>query len=467
MGDTAAQEVAPKPAGAARETKPKAGWIDDWRPEDPAFWSATGARVARRNLVFSILAEHTGFSVWLLWSAVAVSLPAAGFRFSVDQLFWLVALPNLVGSVLRVPYTVAVARFGGRNWSVASATALVLPLALLVACVSNPDTPYWMFLVAAGCAGIGGGNFASSMANISYFYPDRSKGTALAINAAGGNIGVAVVQLLVPVVIAVGIFGAPQAPRLYLQNVAWVWLPAVLVAAVCAWLFMDNLAVSRTSIRAQLPVLRSRHTWVVSMLYIGTFGSFIGYSSALPLLARTEFPASPGVRLAFLGPLVGSLARPLGGWLADRYGGARVTGWTFLAMGAGVAGVIAGTQAASFTLFLGAFLVLFVASGVGNGSTYRMIPAICRAEVTDRGWDPGTARQRAAAVIGLCSAIGALGGFFIPRGFGTSVAMTGSADAALLAFLAFYGACLAATWWWYLRRSFATQSFPNLAWADV
>src|SRR5262245_37428726 len=146
-----------------RQAAAKPGWIQDWRPEDPAFWAATGARVARRNLIFSILAEHTGFSVWLLWSAVAVSLPAAGFTFSVDQLFWLVALPNLVGSVLRVPYTIAVARFGGRNWSVASATALLLPLALLVACVSNADTPSWVFMVAAVAAGLGGGSVASCM----------------------------------------------------------------------------------------------------------------------------------------------------------------------------------------------------------------------------------------------------------------------------------------------------------------
>jgi NNP family nitrate/nitrite transporter-like MFS transporter len=452
-------------------------WISDWRPEDPNFWAATGAKVARRNLIFSIFAEHLGFSVWLLWSAVAVSLPRAGFDFSVDQLFWLVALPNLIGSFMRLPYTAAVARFGGRSWTVISAAALLLPLLLLAVGVSDRDTPYGFFLVAAATAGLGGGNFASSMANISYFYPERHKGTALGINAAGGNIGVAVVQLVVPAIITVGIIGAPQAPGLYLQSVAWLWIPAAVAAAVCAWLFMDNLTIVRTSLRSQLTVLRNPHTWIMSVLYIGTFGSFIGYSAALPLVAKTEFPGSAGPQLAFLGPLVGSLARPVGGWLADRYGGAKVTGWTFLAMGGGVVGVLVALDAGSFGFFLGTFLMLFVTTGLGNGSTYRMIPAIWHAEAHGdiNGERPasarekalGVARKQAAAVIGLSSAIGALGGFFIPRSFGTSIAATGSADAALVAFLAFYALCLTATWWWYLRRSFATSTFPNLAWANV
>jgi NNP family nitrate/nitrite transporter-like MFS transporter len=444
-------------------------WVRDWRPEDPEFWAAVGARTARRNLVFSIFAEHLGFSVWLLWSAVAVSLPKAGFDFSVDQRFWLVALPNLVGAVARLPYTAAVARFGGRTWTTVSAAALVLPLVLLAVCVSDPRTPYWMFLVAAATAGLGGGNFASSMANISHFYPERSKGAVLGLNAAGGNIGVAVVQLVVPIVVTLTIFGAPPAHGVALQNVAWVWLPLVVLATGCAWLFMDNVAVVRATLRSQLVVLRNPHTWVMSVLYIGTFGSFIGYSAALPLLATSQFPGSPGARLAFLGPLVGSLARPLGGWLADRYGGAKVTGWVFVAMAVGVLGVLLSLQGGGFGFFLGSFLLLFVTSGVGNGSTFRMIPAIWTAGAAD-GADPEAlpiARRQAAAVIGLSSAVGALGGFFVPRSFGVSVAATGSADAALVGFLAFYAVCLATTWWWYLRRSFATAAFPSLAWAKV
>lgn len=449
-------------------------WISDWAPEDERYWLRTGRGIARRNLVFSIFAEHLGFSVWLIWSVVAVKLPAAGFAFTSDQLFWIVAVPNLVGSFMRLPYTAAVARFGGRNWTVLSATFLVIPLVLLVYCVTTPGTPYWMFLVAAATAGFGGGNFASSMANISYFYPERQKGSALGVNAAGGNIGVAVVQVAVPLVIGIAVLGDPQRPGLFLQNAALFYLVPVVAAAICAWLFMDNLTAVRAQVSTQLTVLRNKHTWVISFLYIGTFGSFIGYSAAFPLLISTQFAGVvSGVYIAFLGPLVGSLSRPVGGWLSDRVGGAKVTAWTFLLMGCGVGGVLLSLGVGSFALFLAAFLFLFVISGVGNGSTYRMIPAIFRAEaVRTAGAAPPTeravafSRTQAAAVIGLASAIGAFGGFLIPRGLGISLSRTGSINSALLVFLAGYGVCLVVTWWFYLRKVFVSAS-PSLAAAGV
>ncbi|MFC7546810.1 MFS transporter [Plantactinospora sp. GCM10030261] len=457
------------PVEAPTSTIASGRWINHWEPEDERFWATTGHRVARRNLVWSIVVEHLGFSVWLLWSAVAVSLPAAGFRFSVDQLFWLVALPNLVGAAMRVPYTLAVARFGGRNWTAVSSALLLLPIGLMAACVLNPGTPYWMFAAAATTAGLGGGNFASSMANISYFYPERRKGFVLGLNAAGGNLGVAVVQFAVPLVVGVALLGTTgDGP--HLVNAPLLWLLPVLVATVCAALFMDNLSVSRAPLRRQATVLRDRHTWVMSGLYIGTFGSFIGYSAALPLLIRSEFPASGGVLYAALGPLVGSASRPLGGWLADRFGGARVTAVTFLVMAGGVVGVLAALTVQRFGPFLTAFLVLFVASGVGNGSTYRMIPAIFRVRAVRRLGDTPEAvargRTEAAAVIGLASAVGALGGFLIPRGFGMSIAQTGSIEAALLTFLAGYAACVAVTWWYYLRTVLHRVA-PSLAEAAV
>jgi NNP family nitrate/nitrite transporter-like MFS transporter len=439
---------------------PPGRWITDWHPEDESFWAATGRRIARRNLIHSIVVEHFGFSVWLLWSAVAVSLPAAGFAFSVDQLFWLVALPNLVGAVMRIPYTAAVARFGGRNWTTVSAALLLIPITLMTLAVTDPTTSYGFFLLAAATAGLGGGNFASSMANISYFYPERHKGLALGVNAAGGNIGVAVVQFAVPLVVVVGVVGAAQAPGVHLQNAPLLWLVPVIVATVCAWLFMDNLTVARASVREQARVLRDKHTWIMSGLYIGTFGSFIGYSAALPLLIKSQFPGTQGLLYAALGPLVGSVSRPVGGWLSDRLGGARVTAVTFLVMACGVGGVLAGLAAGEFAVFLGAFLLLFVASGVGNGSTYRMIPAIFRARAV--GTSDVGGRTAAAAVIGLASAIGALGGFLIPRGFGISIAQTGSINTALVAFLGVYALCTAVTWWFYLRRVFTGVS-PSLA----
>jgi NNP family nitrate/nitrite transporter-like MFS transporter len=271
---------------------------------------------------------------------------------------------------------------------------------------------------------------------------------------------VAVVQFAVPLVIVAGVVGAAQAPGLHLQNAPLLWLVPVLVATVCAWLFMDNLTVARASLKEQARVLRTKHTWIMSGLYIGTFGSFIGYSAALPLLIRSQFPDTKGLLYAALGPLVGSVSRPIGGWLSDRLGGARVTAVTFVVMALGVVGVLAGLAAGEFAPFLGAFLVLFVASGVGNGSTYRMIPAIFHAAEGAEG------RTAAAAVIGLASAIGALGGFLIPRGFGISIAQTGSINTALLVFLAVYALCVAVTWWFYLRRVF-TRFSPSLAGTTV
>ncbi|MGO1055409.1 MFS transporter [Crossiella sp. CA198] len=435
---------------------PRRGWIDHWEPEDPGFWARTGRRVANRNLVFSILAEHLGFSIWLLWSVVTVSLPAAGFAFSVDQLFWLVALPTLLGSLLRLPYTFAVPRFGGRAWTAVSATLLLIPTGLLAWCVSDPATPYWMFLIAAGSAGLGGGNFASSMANISFFYPESRKGFALGLNAAGGNLGVAVVQLAVPLVIstATGI------------NLVWaglMWLPVIIIAVACSWLFMDSLTVARSDFRSYAAAIWQPHTWVMSFLYIGTFGSFIGYSAALPLLINRTFPESKAGYFAFLGALVGSLSRPIGGALADRWGGGRVTLWTFVAMGFGVAGVLAGLAQHSFPLFLGAFLWLFITAGVGNGSTYRMIPAIFAARVAD----PAQAKRQAAAVIGIAGAVGALGGFLITRAFAMSLTSSGSLAPALYTFLACYALCLAVTWWCYLRRRVFALRVPSLAHAGV
>jgi NNP family nitrate/nitrite transporter-like MFS transporter len=435
-------------------------WIDEWNPEDEVFWQRAGRRIARRNLVFSIFSEHLGFSVWLMWSAVVVFLPRAGYSFSADQLFWLVALPNLVGSMLRLPYTAAVARFGGRNWTIVSTAMLLAPVALLYYCLSSTGTPYWMFLVAAAAAGVGGGNFASSMANISYFYPDRDKGSALGINAAGGNIGVAVVQIVVPFVVGAGVV---------LYPVALVYLVPIVAAIVCAWLFMDNLTAARASLREQLTVLRNKHAWVMSFLYIGTFGSFIGYSAAFPLLIKSQFAGVQGQYLAFLGPLVGSLSRPIGGWLSDRVGGARVTAVTLVAMAAGTSGVLLSLAAGNFAIFLASFLALFVLSGVGNGSTYRMIPAIYRALATRRGGSGqalASAQVQAAAVIGLASAIGAFRGFLIPRGFGMSIAYTGSITPALWTFFAAYGVFLAVTWWFYLRRVLMSWS-PSLAVAQV
>jgi NNP family nitrate/nitrite transporter-like MFS transporter len=434
------------PTPAARPGR----WIDHWEPEDPNFWSAVGRRVARRNLYPSIFAEFLGFSVWASWSIVVPQLAAAGFTLTVDQQFWLIAIPSLVGATLRVPYTFAVPRFGGRNWTVTSALLLLLPASGLAFVVSRPaTTPFWMLLVVAALAGLGGGNFASSMANISFFYPEAEKGRALGLNAAGGNIGTAAVQLAVPLVIV-------SAAGLRLERAGLMFLPLILLAAVLAARLMSNLTVAKADYRAFGSAVRNRHTWIISLLYIGTFGSFIGYAGVFPTLLATQFPRVT-VSIAFLGALVGSVSRPVGGILSDRWGGARVTIASFAVMAVAASGAVMALRTASFALFLGSFLVLFVASGAGNGANYRMIPAVFRHGATT-GEGVAAARKAAAGCIGIAGAAGAFGGFLIPRGFAVSHTLAGSLQPALWVFVAVYVVLGVTTWAVYQRRGAAMSA---------
>src|SRR4051812_12791250 len=375
-------------------------WIDDWRPEDPAFWQSTGAPIARRNLIFSIFSEHIGFSVWTLWSVLVLFL---GPAYHVDPAgkFLLTAIPALVGAVLRIPYTFAVARFGGRNWTIMSASLLLIP-AVLAAFLIKPGVSYSTLLILAAVAGVGGGNFASSMANINAFFPDRLKGWALGINAGGGNLGVAAVQLIGLLVLAVWGSGSPGI-------VAGVYIPFIVLAALGAALYMDNLSQARNEKRGMRDAIRHGHTWIMSLLYIGTFGSFIGFGFAFGQVLQVQFAdtfSTPvkAAYLTFLGPLLGSLIRPVGGALADRLGGARVTFVTFLAMAAGAGLVLAASQLHSLPLYLAGFVALFVFSGVGNGSTYKMIPRIFALKYAG---DEHEARRLSAAVIGIAGAVGA------------------------------------------------------------
>jgi len=438
-------------------------WIDDWNPEDETFWRSVGKRIALRNLIWSIVAENIGFSVWLIWSVTATRLPKVGFHYSTDQLFNLVALPGLVGALMRFPYSFAVPKFGGRNWTLVSALLLLVPTISLAVLVTHPATPYWVMALAACTAGLGGGNFASSMANISFFYPDREKGFALGLNAAGGNIGVSTVQLLVPILIGsswVNLGALEPAGGLYLANAGLMWLPLIALAVFGAARFMNNLSSARSNLNDQLVIARRKHTWIMAWLYIGTFGSFIGYSAAFPLLLKTQFPEHVA-NLAFLGPLVGSIARPFGGRIADKVGGTKMTFWNFAAMGFATLAVIHFVDSHAFAGFLVMFLVLFVTTGLGNGSTFRMIPVIFRNEKLRSVEHLGpaaregalkAARIESAAVIGIVSAVGACGGYLIPRTFGASIKATGSAHLAFVAFILFYLTCLGLTWACYMRR---------------
>ncbi|GAB1516161.1 MFS transporter [Actinophytocola sp. KF-1] len=462
--------------------------IDDWRPEDDEFWATTGRRIARRNLAVSILTEHVGFTVWALWSVLVLDLDAAGLPVTVTESFWLVSLPSLVGAALRIPYTFAVPRFGGRVWTTISAALLLLPASLLAFLVPSDwlraqshDTRFAVLLCCAALAGVGGANFASSMANISFFYPERRKGVALGLNAAGGNLGVAVVQVVAPLVVLTPAGGAD------LGRTGLVWLPLIVLATLCAWLCMDSLTEVRADRTPYTAALRERQTWVIALLYVGTFGSFIGFSFAFPLVIRSTFPdflaTHPFVRdylagLGFLGALAGSVARPLGGWLADRLGGARITLSAFAGMvvATGVAALAVWHR--GFVVFLAAFLVVFLLTGVGNGATYRMIPvvfaALGRAEAASRGVDPAEAltdaKRRAAAVIGIVGAAGAFGGFAVQQVF--RVASRHAADPdwvvpALGVFMGAYVVFAVVTWWVYLRRTLFVTRLPSLAHANA
>ncbi|MFI9046776.1 nitrate/nitrite transporter [Streptomyces sp. NPDC053427] len=438
------------PSGSRGGSRTRRGrrWIERWEPEDAEFWAETGERVARRNLVFSVLSEHIGFSIWSLWSVMVLFM---GPEYGVDPAgkFFLVAVPTLVGGVLRVPYTFAVARFGGRNWTVCSALLLLVPTGA-AALVMTPGTSYTTFLVVAALTGVGGGNFASSMTNINSFYPLRKKGWALGLNAGGGNIGVPVIQLLGLLVI--GTAGAAQ-PRIVLG----VYVPLIVAAAVLAALFMDNLAPVTNDTGAVVEAAKERHTWVMALLYVGTFGSFIGYSFAFGLVLQSQFARTPlqAASLTFIGPLLGSLVRPVGGRLADRFGGARITLGNFAAMGAATGVVIHAAAQRSPAEFLVGFVALFVLAGLGNGSTYKMIPGIFQAQALRRGLAGEAAaaygRRLSGAAMGLIGAVGALGGLGINLAFRQSFLETGSGTPAFVAFLACYVVCGVVTWAVYLR----------------
>ena len=444
--------------------------LTDWRPDDPEFWQSTGKAVANRNLWISIPCLLLAFSVWLVWSIVVAKLPAIGFDYSTDRLFWLAAVPGLSGATLRIFYSFMVPLFGGRRWTTLSTASLLLPSLGIGVAVQNPETPYAVFLLLALLCGLGGGNFASSMANIAYFFPRATKGNALALNAGLGNLGVSVMQFVVPLVIVTGVFGAvggapqtlPDGDSIWIQNAGFIWVPFIVISTVAAWFGMNDIADAKASFREQSVIFQRKHNWVMCILYTGTFGSFIGYSAGFPLLMKTQFPAADALSYAFLGPLVGALSRAATGWVSDRYGGGRVTFWTFLGMIIAVVGVLyflpAGGAGGNFAGFFACFMALFFLTGVGNASTFQMIPTIVgqeigrlKPELEDRQARRESERE-SAAIIAFTSAIAAYGAFFIPKSYGTSIGLTGSPDAALWVFGAFYAVCLAITWGYYSRK---------------
>lgn len=446
----------------------KSNRITNWDPEDTLAWEAGNKNIARRNLIWSVFAEHVGFSIWSIWSVMVLFMPEAVYGFSAGDKFLLGATATLVGACLRIPYTLATATFGGRNWTVFSAFVLLIPTVGTMVLLANPGLPLWPYLLCAALAGFGGGNFASSMTNINAFYPQRLKGWALGLNAGGGNIGVPMIQLVGLLVIATAGNRAPY-------WVCAVYLVALAVAGIGAALYMDNLDQHKIDLGAMKAILAERDTWVISLLYIGTFGSFIGFAFAFGQVLQINFAAGGqtaaqaslhAAQIAFIGPLLGSLSRVYGGKLADRIGGGRVTlavfGGMILAAGLLVAISMFDDHTAGaanglmMTGYVVGFIALFLLSGLGNGSVYKMIPSIFEArshslQVSEEE------RQRwslsmSGSLIGFAGAIGALGGVGINLALRQSYLSSGSATAAFLIFLAFYVVASACTWFRYVRR---------------
>jgi len=443
--------------------------IEHWDAEDVAAWEAGGNQIAKRNLIWSIVAEHVGFSIWSIWSVMVLFMPQAVYHIDAAGKFYLVAMPTLVGAFMRIPYTIAPARFGGRNWTIVSALLLLIPTVLTLWVMKHPDTSYTTFMVVAAFAGFGGGNFASSMTNINAFYPQRLKGWALGLNAGGGNIGVPVIQLI-------GLFVISAISNTAPEIVCAIYLVAIALAALGAAFYMDNLRNQRSNLGAMVKALRYKHSWVMSFLYIGTFGSFIGFSFAFGQVMQINYLAGGdtaaqaslhAAQIAFIGPLLGSVARPFGGKLADRIGGGKVTLYVFVAMifaagilvGAGMLddaapGAPTGGQLAAYVI---GFILLFILSGIGNGSTYKMIPSIFEAKAQGKeGWSreekASWSRSMSGALIGFAGAVGALGGVFINIVLRASyVGDAKSATNAFWVFLGFYVVCAVTTWFVFLR----------------
>lgn len=448
--------------------------ITRWQPENPIFWLSHGRRVAWRNLWLSVLALHLNFNVWMMWSLVVVNLPQVGFALSASQQFMLVSIPPLVGALMRIVYASIWSWVGGGAWLALSTLVLLVPALGVGQVVSDLTTPFPLLLLVAACCGMGGAASSSHLSNLSFFFPKAEKGLAMGLNAGLGNLGVSVVQWVVPLAIAVPLFGAlagePQVWGLgaevkfvWLQNAGYVWLPFIVLIAAACLLYAHDLPRLYLTPYDQWLALKRAHTWYICLLYLGSYGTFIGFSAAFPLLARAMFPLHDATPYLFVGPMIAALSRPLGGWASDRVGGGVTTLLCCLVMMAGTLGVMASLpgdeHAGSFWLFLSMFQLIFFAAGVGNGSSYPLSPKVFLAEALRRADADGSSRDQAyadggrmgVAAMGVSSVLATFGGFFIPNIFGVAQRMTGSFLPAFAVFLCFYLLCAAIAWLHYAR----------------
>ncbi|MEW8070901.1 MAG: antiporter [Candidatus Thiodiazotropha sp.] len=523
--------------------------ITTWNPEDSRFWESSGKRLANRNLWISIPSLLCGFAVWLYWGIITVQMLNLGFPFAKAELFTLAAIAGLTGATLRIPSSFFIRIAGGRNTIFFTTALLMLPAAGTGFALQDPSTPLWVFQLLAFLSGFGGGNFASSMSNISFFFPKRMQGLALGLNAGLGNAGVTTMQILIPLVMTFGIFGGepmilqntsgtligkiPAGSETYIHNAGFVWLLLLIPLAFAGWFGMNNIRTDEVSphigsaggamskiagmliigfitaaaglyiilpaptglgapgwakwpviagilfatvmlmkmipgdikpnLQRQFKIFGNKHTWVMSIIYTMTFGSFIGYSAGFALAIKVVFgfshvmgpdgvmnhdianPNGPSALMyAWMGPFIGALIRPIGGWIADKVGGAKVTQYVAIVMIASALGVAyflqqaysSATPEEFFLPFLILFLVLFAATGIGNGSTFRTIAMVFP-------------KEQAGPALGWTSAVAAYGAFIIPKVFGEQIKLA-TPEVALYGFAIFYFVCLMLNWWYYL-----------------
>lgn len=433
-------------------------WLSRWEPEDQAFWQDGGSRQAWKTLVITTFNLTLAFIVWFAVSALVVRLPGLGFKLTTQQLFWLAAMPGLAGGTLRIIHTFLTPVMGTRHVVMFSTLSLLIPAFGWFYAVQDNTTPYWVLMLLAFLAGLGGGNFSSFMPSTSLFFPKRLQGTALAIQAGIGNFGVSVVQFVTPWVIGIaladGMLGDGQLFRkpdgttttLWLQNATAIYIPLIVVGGIVGWFTLRSVPV-RANFREQLDIFKMKHALIMTILYIMTFGIFSGLAGVFPLLIRQCYGALPGapdpLTYAFLGPLVGSVARVIGGPLSDRFGGAKVTqvaGLGMLVSAAVVPLYTAPTSMEQFPYFLGSMLALFMFAGFGNASTFKQMPML---------FPP----RQAAGVIGWTGAMAAYGPFACSVLIGQSVSFFGSPNAFFWWCVAYFAVSIALNWYFYARRN--------------
>ena len=424
-------------------------WLDEWDPEDEGFWDSRGKRIAHRTLTITTANLTMAFAVWFVVSALVVRLEGIGFDLSGTQLFWLAAMPGLAAGTLRIVHMFLVPLYGTRHVVSVSTALLLLPLLGWFFAIQDTGTPYWVLLLLAFLAGLGGGNFSSFMPSTSLFFPKRKLGTAIAVQTGIGNFGVSLVQFLTPWVIGFALIGSSQitdeGDEVWLQNAALVWVPIVAVLAIIAWIGLRSVPV-RANFREQLDIFGERDTWRMTSLYIMTFGSFAGFAAIFPLLIKDlygDFDNAPTpLTYAFLGPLIGSAARVGAGPLADRWGGARLTalsGAGLLVCTIGAAFFLSPSSVDEFPWFLGFMLGIFLFSGIGNASTFKQMPMLFP-------------QRQAAGVIGWTAAVAAYGPFVFAVLVAAATSLGGSPLYFFVGAAAFYALNIWINWRHYARK---------------